>query len=340
MNVLITGVAGFLGSHLAEHHLKAGDTVWGIDNFSTALGPEAPHFMQLRRHPAFHFFEEDVTDVSEIRGWATFGQTAGSKIEKVYNFACPASPPRYQAMPVETMMTSVLGTRNMLEVARQQKAIFIQASTSEVYGDPSVTPQPEKYLGHVNSYGPRSCYDEGKRAAEALCYDYLHKHGVDARLVRIFNTYGPHMDPDDGRVVTNFIKQALMGEKLTVYGDGKQTRSFTYVSDLIDGIVKLGSLSVNPGTPVNIGNPTEFTMLELAIQVLSVVDRLHGGRYNDMIIHAPLPQDDPTQRRPDITLAKKLLQWEPKIALADGLKVMVPYMKEALEKPRFGHLNV
>lgn len=347
MNVLITGVAGFLGSHLAEHHLKAGDTVWGIDNFSTALGPDAPHFLQLKRHPAFHFFEEDVTDFTEVFGWTQFGQTAGCKIDLVYNFACPASPPRYQAMPVETMMTSVVGTRNMLEVARQQKAIFVQASTSEVYGDPNVSPQPESYVGNVNSYGPRSCYDEGKRAAEALCFDYLKKHGVDARLVRIFNTYGPHMDPDDGRVVTNFIKQALKGEKLTVYGDGKQTRSFTYVSDLIGGITKLAALKENPGTPINVGNPTEFTMLELAHAVLDEVKVGSDWHFdknftpNDAVIQRlPLPKDDPTQRCPNITLAREILKWEPKVSLRDGLKLMVPYMREMLAQPKFGHLSL
>lgn len=318
MNVLITGVAGFLGSHLAEHHLRLGDIVWGIDDFSTALGPSAPHFLSLKRHHDFRFFREDVVDAN----WRDFGE----KLDLIYNFACPASPPRYQAMPVKTLLTSVVGTQNMLETARKHKAILVHASTSEVYGDPLMSPQPEDYVGNVNPYGPRACYDEGKRAAEALCFDYL-KMGVDARLVRIFNTYGPHMDPDDGRVVTNFIKQALRGEKLTVYGDGKQTRSFTYVTDLIDGIIRLGALQKNPHTPINIGNPTEFTMLELATKVLKTVGETFKVTFD------PLPVDDPTQRRPDITLAREILKWEPRVTLDEGLEHMVAYMKETLLTP-------
>lgn len=323
--VLITGAAGFLGSHLSELHLRRGDQIWAIDNFSTS-SPTTAHFAQLSRHHGFHFFDADITNWEEMRGFVN------CNVDLIYNFACPASPPRYQEMPVETMLTSVVGTKNVLEIARRSRnAVLIQASTSEVYGDPTVSPQPESYVGNVNSYGPRSCYDEGKRAAEALCFDYLHKYNVDARLVRIFNTYGPNMDPDDGRVVTNFIKQALKGEKITIYGTGKQTRSFTYVSDLIDGIVKLASLEKNPRTPINVGNPVEFTMMDLAVQVLSTINKWSGDPLHDMIVHAPLPTDDPMQRRPDITLANKLLQWEPKVSLQEGLKLMVPYMREVLK---------
>jgi UDP-glucuronate decarboxylase len=328
MYVLITGVAGFLGSHLARHHLQNGDVVWGVDDFSTALGPDAPHFRALMFDRNFHFSHGNIINHSD---WSQ--EEIGGKLSLVYNFACPASPPRYQAMPVHTLMTSVVGTKNMLDVVERHGAILVHASTSEVYGDPTVSPQFESYVGNVNSYGPRSCYDEGKRAAEALCYDYRMQRGVDARLVRIFNTYGPHMDPDDGRVITNFVKQALRGEKLTIYGDGEQSRSFCYVDDLIDGIVKLGQLPENPGTPINVGNPTEFTMNQLASRVLTEVygeDKIRGVFMFDNITIKPLPIDDPTQRCPDITLAKKLLGWEPKVSLHQGLRKMIPYMRQAM----------
>ena len=240
----------------------------------------------------------------------------------------------YQSMPVHTMLTCVVGTANLLELASQHKATLVHASTSEVYGDPNVSPQVEDYKGNVNSYGPRSCYDEGKRASEALCYDFLNTHGVDARLVRIFNTYGPHMDPEDGRVVSNFICQALRGEKLTLYGDGSQTRSFCYVDDLIRGIVGLGALWANPGTPVNVGNPNEFTVAELAQEVIRQV---YGGNENSlelkhMVEYKPFPTDDPLQRRPDITKAKHLMDWEPRVQLQEGVSRTIKYFKEVTSK--------
>lgn len=319
--VIVTGGAGFLGSHLALHHLEQGDKVLCIDNFCSSLGsigtPSA-HFKELQSFENFAYMAEDISDHNlplMLRDWDG---------ELIYNFACPASPPRYQAMPIETMMTCVVGTRNMLKVAQRTGAVLVHASTSEVYGDPEHSPQQERYRGCVNSYGPRACYDEGKRAAEALCYDYLHKEGVDARMVRIFNTYGPNMDPDDGRVVSNFICQALRGKSLTVYGDGGQTRSFCYVSDLIRGIVALGSLQENPGTPVNCGNPVEFTVLELAKEV----QRRLGGE----ISFRPLPTDDPMQRCPDITLARELLKWEPRIMLGEGLGHTIEYFKRLVPR--------
>lgn len=318
MKVVITGAAGFLGSHIALRHLKRGDEVIGVDDFTSSRS-DSKHLRKLREHPDFWLVQSNVIDEQ-------FNSHVFNGTKRIYNFACPASPPVYQSMPVHTMMTCVMGMKNVLEFARQTRSIVVQASTSEVYGDPAVSPQPETYRGEVNSYGPRSCYDEGKRAAEALCYDYYNTLNVDARLVRIFNTYGPHMDPNDGRVVTNFLQQALKGEKLTIFGDGSQTRSFCYVDDLVTGIVKMGDLERNPGTPINLGNPKEFTMLDLAMQVLSTVGKFHGGRYDDMIIHRALPIDDPTQRKPDITLAQNILGWQPVVTLEQGLRLMLPYM--------------
>lgn len=318
MRVLVTGAMGFLGSHLSMRHLKQGDTVVGVDDFSSS-DDNSEHAFELQQHPNFTLINEDVR---------TDGGWWDRKFDLLYNFACPASPPVYQQSPVATLMTCTGGTNNVLMVAMNSGGIVVHASTSEVYGDPNVSPQPETYRGHVNSYGPRACYDEGKRAAEALCFDYRNTYGVDARLVRIFNTYGPHMDIDDGRVVTNFIRQALAGEKLTVYGDGKQTRSFCYVDDLIDGIVKLGQLPTNPGTPINLGNPTEHTMLELADAVIDEVRALGSGFIREsMLDFRVLPTDDPTQRRPDITLARELLGWEPKVSLAEGLAKTVAYFR-------------
>ena len=310
-SVLVTGAAGFLGSYLVEHHVQKGDDVHGVDNFSSS-SPISKHHGNLCGHENYTFNVLDVSSQQFLQAYV------GKHFDIIYNFACPASPPRYQEIPVETMMTCVVGTNNVLTLANQN-SIVVHASTSEVYGDPNISPQPEIYRGCVNSYGPRSCYDEGKRAAEALCYDYRNKFGIDARLVRIFNTYGPRMDPHDGRVITNFVKQALRGEPLTVYGEGKQTRSFCYVTDLIGGITKLGELNRNPGTPINLGNPSEFTVLDLAQKV---IDRLDGN-----IEYRSLPVDDPMQRRPDITVAQKMLDWSPKIDIDTGLDRMIEYMR-------------
>lgn len=324
--VIVTGAAGFLGSHLAKYHLDRGDWVLGVDNFCSSLGTfEAPsdHFKTLLSYENFKFLRSDIA-------WHGFTDELYLNMhhegaDLIYNFACPASPPRYQELPVETMMTCVAGTRNILRFAhRTHQGVVVHASTSEVYGNPDITPQPETYRGCVNSYGPRACYDEGKRAAEALCFDYANKYRVDARMVRIFNTYGPNMDPDDGRVVSNFIVQALRGEKLTVYGDGSQTRSFCYVDDLIRGIVALGALEKNPGGPVNVGNPSEFTVLELAKKVLILSN---GGD----IEYRPLPIDDPLQRCPDITRAKSLLNWQPMINLDVGLRETFAYFKTVVK---------
>lgn len=322
--VIVTGAAGFLGSHLAKHHLEAGDKVLGIDDFSSS-DSRSRHLADLQSYENFSFL---VHDISQPLPYTV--DTWEPKL--IYNFACPASPPRYQEMPIHTMMTCVAGTKNMLTVADASHATLVHASTSEVYGDPEVSPQNETYRGCVNSYGPRSCYDEGKRAAEALCYDYLYKHGTDARLVRIFNTYGPNMDPYDGRVVTNFIRQALKLEKITIYGEGTQTRSFCYVDDLIRGIVALGALQENPRTPVNIGNPNEFTILELAEEVARMMGATEDAIVGNWLFETrPLPTDDPIQRCPDITRAKELLGWEPKVQLREGLDRTITYLRTVVK---------
>jgi len=312
-HILITGSAGFLGSHLVLHHVSQGDRVYGVDNYSSSK-PLSPHHRKIIKECGDKYLFS-VADISNPEFPRLFKDIS---LDVIYNFACPASPPRYQNIPIETMMTCVAGTRNVLATARH-KTTVVHASTSEVYGDPQVSPQTETYRGQVNSYGPRSCYDEGKRAAEALCYDYRHKHGIDARLVRIFNTYGPHMDIEDGRVVTNFIGQALRGESLTIYGDGLQTRSFCYVDDLIRGITALAQLPENPGTPVNVGNPNEFTIEELALKIQKI--------FGSKIENRPLPVDDPMQRRPDISVAKKLFNWEPVVQLDEGLYKTIEYFK-------------
>lgn len=325
MNVLITGAAGFLGSHLAAHYVENGHYVIGVDNFCSS-SPGSRHLAALKANQRFSFKQLDITKMSTY---------AGGTFDLVLNFACPASPPIYQKMPIETMMTCTLGTMNVLELARQHKAVVVHASTSEVYGDPIVSPQVEAHKGNVNSYGPRACYDEGKRAAEALCYDYLHNHSVDVRLVRIFNTYGPQMDQNDGRVVSNFICQALRGKPLTVYGDGRQTRSLCYVDDLVRGIVRLGELATNPMTPVNLGNPNEVTVSYVASKVLkqvygdSILPRFGAGDPNT-VTFKQLPIDDPTQRKPDITLAKQLLGWEPTVDLSVGLEKTIRYFQGVL----------
>ena len=305
---IVTGGAGFLGSHLCARLLKGGRQVLCVDNFFTG---SKRNITSLTGDPAFELMRHDVTFPLYIEA----GQ--------IYNFACPASPVHYQHDPVQTTKTSVHGAINMLGLAKRVGARILQASTSEVYGDPEVHPQHEGYWGRVNPIGIRSCYDEGKRCAETLFFDYHRQHKLDVKVVRIFNTYGPNMHPNDGRVVSNFIVQALRGESITIYGDGLQTRSFCYVDDLIDAIVAMMNDSPAGFTgPVNIGNPGEYTMIELAEKVLAQV----GGK--SKLIFAPLPADDPKQRRPDISLAKKVLGWEPKVPLDDGLKETIAYFRK------------
>ncbi len=301
--ILVTGGAGFLGSHLCERLLKEGNEVLCVDNLFTGRKENIRHLLS---NPDFDFMRHDIIEPLFV------------EVDQIYNLACPASPPFYQFDPIKTLKTSVLGIINMLGLAKRTKARILQASTSEVYGDPEVHPQPETYRGCVNTIGIRSCYDEGKRAAESLMFDYHRQHNVDIRVIRIFNTYGPRMNPDDGRVVSNFIVQALNNEDITVYGDGSQTRSFCYVDDLIEGMVRMMNNPSFTG-PVNIGNPGEFTMNELAEMVI----RLTNSK--SKIIYCPLPSDDPTQRKPVIDLAKKHLCWEPKIMLEEGLKRTVDY---------------
>ena len=305
MRILITGGAGFLGSHLCDKLLALGHEVVCLDNLFTGSKANIAH---LADNPHFEFVRHDVTDPFKY------------EVDQIYNLACPASPPHYQFNPIKTTKTSVMGAINCLGLAKRVKARVFQASTSEVYGDPAVHPQPESYWGNVNPIGRRSCYDEGKRCAETLFFDYHRENKVDIRVVRIFNTYGPRMHPNDGRVVSNFIVQALQGENLTVYGDGLQTRSFCYVDDLLEGFVRLMEQTQTVG-PVNLGNPGEFTMLELAETVLKLT------KSKSKIVHKPLPADDPKQRQPDITLAKKYLKWEPKVPLAEGLKKTIAYFK-------------
>lgn len=305
MRTLITGGAGFLGSHLCERLLNGGHEVICLDNFFTGRKENIAPFLG---HPNFELVRHDVIDPFKF------------EVDRIYNLACPASPPHYQFNPIKTTKTSVMGAINSLGLAKRVKARVFQASTSEVYGDPAVHPQPESYWGNVNPIGKRSCYDEGKRCAETLFFDYHRENGVDIRVVRIFNTYGPRMNPDDGRVVSNFIVQALRGEDITVYGDGLQTRSFCYVDDLIEGFVRLMEQTATVG-PVNIGNPGEFTMLELAELVLKKV----GGK--SKIVHRDLPADDPKQRQPDISLARKFLDWEPKVSLAEGIEQTIAYFR-------------
>lgn len=310
MRILITGGAGFLGSHLCERLLNEGHEVICLDNFFTGFKRNVAH---LIGHPNFELIRHDVIDPFKF------------EVDQIYNLACPASPPHYQHNPIKTTKTSVMGAINCLGLAKRVKARVFQASTSEVYGDPIVHPQTEDYWGNVNPIGIRSCYDEGKRVAETLFFDYHRQNGVDIRVVRIFNTYGPRMNPDDGRVVSNFIAQALRGEDITIYGDGQQTRSFCYVDDLIEGFIRLMDQDEITG-PVNIGNPNEFTMLELAEKVIAKV-----GNNTKLTFH-PLPGDDPRQRQPDITLAKKHLDWQPTVSLDEGLDRTIAYFRELLGK--------
>ena len=302
--VLITGGAGFLGSHLCDRLIGDGHDVVCLDNFFTGSKANIAH---LIGHPRFEMIRHDVTFPLYI------------EVDEIYNLACPASPIHYQHDPVQTTKTSVHGAINMLGLAKRLKARIFQASTSEVYGDPAVHPQPESYWGNVNPVGPRSCYDEGKRCAETLFFDYHRQHGLEIKVARIFNTYGPRMHPNDGRVVSNFVVQALKGEAITIYGDGRQTRSFCYADDLIEGFVRLMNSPKEVTGPVNLGNPGEFTMLELA----QLVIELTGSK--SKLVHMPLPQDDPKQRRPDIGLAKRELGWQPKVALREGLTHTIGY---------------
>ena len=307
--VLVTGGAGFLGSHLCERLLADGAVVVCVDNFFTGARRNIEHLLD---HKHFEVIRHDVTFPLYV------------EVDEIYNLACPASPIHYQHDPVQTTKTSVHGAINMLGLAKRLKAKILQASTSEVYGDPNIHPQTEDYWGHVNPVGPRSCYDEGKRCAETLFFDYWRQNRLQIKVARIFNTYGPRMHPNDGRVVSNFIVQALLGRDITVYGEGSQTRSFCYVDDLIDGLVRLMSTRPEVTGPVNIGNPTEFSILELATQVIDMV----GSQ--SRIIHRPLPENDPKQRQPDISRAQDLLGWKPQIALKDGLTRTIKYFDRLL----------
>lgn len=308
--ILVTGGAGFLGSHLCDRLIEAENEVICVDNLFTGSKDNINHLLS---NPKFTFICHDITEpLGDI------------KVEQIYNLACPASPPYYQYDPIKTAQTSVFGAMNMLELARKVRATILQASTSEVYGDPLVHPQPESYRGNVNTIGIRSCYDEGKRMAETLFFDYHRQHNIDIKVIRIFNTYGPRMDANDGRVVSNFIVQALKGEDITIYGDGKQTRSFCYVDDLIEGMIRMMNCKDFTG-PVNLGNPGEFSMLELAQKVLELTES------NSKLVYMPLPGDDPTQRKPVIDLAKEKLDWEPTIALEEGLKKTIAYFKSIID---------
>ena len=306
---LVTGGSGFLGSHLCEKLLDFGNDVICLDNFFTGSKHNVRH---LIGHPNFELVRHDVINPLLI------------EVDGIFNLACPASPIHYQYDPVKTTKTSVLGVINMLELAKQTNAKILQASTSEIYGDPEVHPQNEEYWGKVNPIGPRACYDEGKRCAETLCFDYSRQYGIDVKVARIFNTYGPRMHPNDGRVVSNFIVQAIRGEDLTIFGSGQQTRSFCFVDDLIDGLMSLMMTEANVEGPINLGNDTEYSMLDLAEAVLSIV----GG--SSKIKFTDLPVDDPKQRRPNIEKAADILKWKPKIALSDGLERTVTYFRNRL----------
>ena len=307
--ILVTGGAGFIGSHLCERLVKEGHDVICLDNYYSGSKENVWH---LIGQPNFELVRHDVVN------------PYFAEVDEIYNLACPASPIYYQRDPIQTTKTSMFGAFNMLGLARRTKAKILQTSTSEVYGDPGVHPQPETYWGNVNPIGERSCYDEGKRVAETLFFDYNRLHGVRAKVIRIFNTYGPRMNANDGRVVSNFVVQALRGEDITIYGDGQQTRSFQYVTDLIEGMLRMMETPDNVVGPVNIGNPGEFTMLELAEKVLLKV----GGK--SKLVFRPLPSDDPKMRRPDITKAKELLKWEPKVSLDDGLDEIIAYFRAKL----------
>jgi UDP-glucuronate decarboxylase len=306
MRILVTGAAGFLGSHFAEKYLDAGHEILALDNFYTGKRDNISH---LQDNPRFETLRHDITQPLIV------------EVDAIANFACPASPIQYQRYPVQTIKTSVVGMTNMLGLAKRLNVKILQASTSEVYGDPSVSPQSEDYWGNVNPIGIRACYDEGKRVAETLMFDYNRQYGVNIKVARIFNTYGPRMAIDDGRVVTNFVAQALRGEPLTIYGDGSQTRSFCYVDDLINGLSALFDSPKDVVGPINVGNPKEFTILQLA----EIVKKLTNS--NSEIVSKPLPLDDPKQRKPDITKAKEVLGWNPEVALEEGLVKTIDYLR-------------
>ncbi len=308
--ILITGGAGFLGSHLCDKLIAQGHDILCVDNFLTGSRANVAHLLE---HPRFELLRHDVTFPLYV------------EVDEIYNLACPASPIHYQRDPVQTTKTSVHGAINMLGLARRTRAKIFQASTSEVYGDPEVHPQPESYWGKVNPIGPRSCYDEGKRCAETLFFDYRRQHGMNIKVARIFNTYGPRMHPNDGRVVSNFITQALKGEPITLYGDGTQTRSFCYVDDLIGGFLRLMDMPADFTGPVNLGNPGEFTMIELAQKVKAITGS------SSLLLYKSLPVDDPKQRQPDITLAREALGWQPTISLDEGLTKTVEYFYKLLQ---------
>lgn len=307
--ILVTGGAGFLGSHLCDRLIERGDEVLCVDNLFTGTKANIAHLLS---HPRFEFMRADITFPLYV------------EVDEIYNLACPASPIHYQFDPVQTTKTSVVGAINMLGLAKRVKAKILQASTSEVYGDPEIHPQVESYRGCVNPIGIRACYDEGKRCAETLFFDYHRQHNLQIKVMRIFNTYGARMHPNDGRVVSNFVIQALQGEDISIYGDGSQTRSFCYVDDLIEGMLRLMDSRPDFVGPVNIGNPSEFSILELANEVLALTNS------KSKLIFHPLPQDDPKQRKPDISLAKKELDWQPKVALKDGLVKTIEYFENLL----------
>ena len=307
--VLVTGGAGFLGSHLCDRLIASGADVLCVDNFFTGSKSNIAH---LQSNPYFELMRHDITFPLYV------------EVNAIYNLACPASPIHYQHDPVQTTKTSVHGAINMLGLAKRTRATILQASTSEVYGDPEIHPQTEDYWGRVNPIGPRSCYDEGKRCAETLFFDYYRQHRLQIKVVRIFNTYGPRMHPNDGRVVSNFIVQALRNEDITIYGNGEQTRSFCYVDDLIEAMLRMMQTSADITGPVNIGNPVEVTMLELAERIISLTAS------KSKLCYKPLPQDDPKQRQPDIAFAKSALNWEPKVSLEDGLKATIDYFRRTL----------
>jgi len=309
--IMVTGGAGFIGSHLCKRLLDEGNEVLCVDNFFTG---DKDNILPLAENKRFELLRHDVTFPLYV------------EVDQIYNLACPASPIHYQFDPVQTTKTSVHGAINMLGLAKRTKAAILQASTSEVYGDPDIHPQPESYWGRVNPIGIRACYDEGKRCAETLFFDYWRQHKVNIRVVRIFNTYGPNMHPNDGRVVSNFIVQALKGEDITIYGDGSQTRSFQYVDDLVEGMTRMMNNREDFIGPVNLGNPKEFSILELAKKVLELIPES-----SSKIIFKPLPQDDPKQRQPDISLAKEKLGWEAKIPLEEGLKKTIEYFRQKIE---------
>ena len=308
--VLVTGGAGFLGSHICDRLIEAGHEVLCIDNYYTGRRSNVAHHLT---HPRFELLRHDVTFPLYV------------EVDEIYNMACPASPVHYQNDPVQTTKTSVHGAINMLGLAKRLKGKILQASTSEVYGDPEIHPQVEEYRGSVNPIGERACYDEGKRCAETLFFDYYRQHRLRIKVARIFNTYGPRMHPDDGRVVSNFIRQALQGEDITIYGDGQQTRSFCYVDDLVDGLIRLMNSGDDVTWPINLGNPGEFTMLELAENVV----RLTGSK--SKLVHRPLPSDDPRQRKPNISKAQSILDWRPTVPLEEGLKRTIAHFREVLE---------